>query len=79
MWKATQLVMFLCQYSGLGGLQRSFAVFCFASGDNDFTEFGERGVRASVMGREVPTYCVRRTDLLRAAVSLMRLEGEAAG
>ncbi|CAJ1389972.1 unnamed protein product [Effrenium voratum] len=29
-------------------------------GDNDFTEFGERGVRASVMGREVPTYCVRR-------------------
>jgi len=25
-----------------------------------FSKFGERGVRAKVMGREVPTYCVRR-------------------
>mmetsp|Transcript_27631 Transcript_27631/g.62201 ORF Transcript_27631/g.62201 Transcript_27631/m.62201 type:complete len:363 (+) Transcript_27631:55-1143(+) len=30
------------------------------AGDEDFTAFGTRGVRAEVMGREVPSYCVRR-------------------
>eukprot|EP00439_Symbiodinium_sp_Y106_P059380 s3326_g8.t1 len=29
-------------------------------GSADFSEFGRRGIRAKVMGREVPTYCVRR-------------------